>query len=304
MPMLLWRRLLHGVCRSFARPDWEQALGVDWTERIMTTTVSDDFHEKQGRSTGRWVVRDGVGKLAVYLKRHYRLPWWRGVLATLFPTRAWAPALQERDNLIWAARHGLSVPAPVAAAEYTGPWFRLQSVLAVEELYEMLPLHQAIPLAAQRLAPDCFRQWKRQLAEELAHMARALHQRSRYHKDLYLCHFFLPRSDIDTWDPSRRHSLRGHLHMIDLHRLRHHPLTWLLWQWKDLAQLLYSSECPGVEPRDRVRFWRIYRGNTPRTCWTRWAEWFIRLKWLRYRDHNRKRALRFAHESAQKKEAA
>ncbi len=49
----LWRRLLLGAQRLWARADWEGFAGPGWSERIMALDVTDDFHEKQGRSTGR-----------------------------------------------------------------------------------------------------------------------------------------------------------------------------------------------------------------------------------------------------------
>ena len=121
----------------------------------MAVAVTDRFHAKQGRSTGRWILQArrraaGARRLSVYLKRHYELPWWRGLLASLWPGRGWSPAMQEWQHLEWARRQGVPVPAVVAAAEYIGPWGGLQSFLAVEELAGMLPLHEAIPLAAVR----------------------------------------------------------------------------------------------------------------------------------------------------------
>src|ERR1700677_765474 len=140
----LWRRLVHGERRLRQRSDWSALVGLDWAERIMDVNLTDDFHAKQGRSTGRWVLHAGERRLAVYLKRHYRLPRWHGLLATLWPSKGWSPGIQEADHLDWARRHGLPVPAVVAAGESIGPWGKLQSFLAVEELTDMLPLHQAI----------------------------------------------------------------------------------------------------------------------------------------------------------------
>jgi heptose I phosphotransferase len=131
-----------------------------------------------------------------------------------------------------------------------------------------------------------------------------LHRRRRYHKDLYLCHFYLPQTDCEHWDPRQTPSFRERLHLIDLHRLGHHPWNWPTWQLKDLAQLLFSADVSGIEPRDRVLFWRLYRGGGPRSRLLRWAEWCIRLKWLRYRDHNRKLERRSRQQAERKKVAA
>src|SRR5262249_10822174 len=76
-----WHRLLHGTERHYARADWEAYVGAGWVQRMMDIAATDDFHAKQGRSTCRVVLERAGGRLAVYLKRHYRLPRWRGVLA-------------------------------------------------------------------------------------------------------------------------------------------------------------------------------------------------------------------------------
>jgi heptose I phosphotransferase len=270
------------------QPDWPLLAGADWPERVMDIEVTDRFHAKQGRSTGRWVLPglDGRPGLVVYLKRHYQLSWWHGLLATLFPGAGWSPAMQEWKNLEWARRQGLPVPRPVAAVEYVGPWGRLRSMLAVEELTGMLPLHEAVPLASRRLAPPAFRRWKRGLIEELARLTRLLHDRRRFHKDLYLCHFYIP--EVDTAGVPA--SWRGRVHLIDLHRLAHHPWTWRLWQVKDLAQLLYSSEVEGVDDRDRLWFWRAYLGPGPGRAFDGWLRAAVLLKWRRYQRHNARRA--------------
>jgi heptose I phosphotransferase len=286
----LWRRLAGGVRRLRQRADWAAFAGADWADRIMGVAVTDRFHAKQGRSTGRWVLDlpvppgEPARRLTVYLKRHYELPWWQGWLAALWPRGDWSPAMQEWRHLEWARRQGLPVPRAVAAAEYLGPWGRLQSFLAVEELADMVPLNEAIPLAAARLDPPTYRRWKQGLLAEMARLARLLHDRRCFHKDLYLCHFYVARGDtqgVPAW--------RGRVYLIDLHRLARHSWTWRLWQVKDLAQLLYSSEVAGVTARDRLAFWRAYRHAGPRRASDRWLRRWIVLKWRRYRRHNARR---------------
>jgi heptose I phosphotransferase len=317
-PPSLWRRLLHGWRRLRQRADWENLVSATlaragiptrerpdhWVDHIFEIAVTDRFHAKQGRSTGRWFLtappdeanETNPSGLVVYLKRHYQLPWWQGWLATFWPRADQSAAFQEWDHLEWARRQGVPVPAPVAAGEFLRPWGRLQSFLAVEELTDMLPLNEAIPQAAGRLSPDEFRRWKRGLVAEMARLARLLHDRRRFHKDLYLCHFYIHQCDLagipaEGW--------RGRVWMIDLHRLGHHPWTWRMWQWKDLAQLLYSSEIPGINTRDQVLFWRYYRGLGPRTRADRWLRRCVLFKWHRYRQHNLRRKARLRNEMAQ-----
>jgi heptose I phosphotransferase len=267
--------------RLWHRPDWEQFAGSGWADRILTVAVTDRFHAKQGRSTGRWVLHGDGRRLAVYLKRHYRLPWCLGWLAALWPEADWSPALREWHHLERARRLGLPVPAAVAAGEFNGPWGRLQSFLAVEELTGMLPLHEAIPAAANHLAADDFDRWKRGLAVELARLARRLHDGRYFHKDLYLCHFYIPE------EATRTHpTWRECVHVIDLHRLGRHPWTWRVWQVKDLAQLAFSSEIDGVEGRDRLRFWRAYLGAVRQAHAARWLRRLVLFKWRRYGRHN------------------
>jgi heptose I phosphotransferase len=283
MKETFWQRLARGVRRVRQRPDWLQFAGPNWVDGIMAAAVTDRFHTKQGRSTGRWIVQVENRRLAVYLKRHYRLPWWRGLLALVWPNRGWSPALQEWRHLQWAQARGLPVPHAVAAAEFIGPWGKLQSFLAVEELVDMLPLHEAIPLAANTLKPKSFQHWKKGLANELARLTRNLHHQHFFHKDLYLCHFFIPQSLIHITPP-----WRDRVHMIDFHRLSHHRWTWRFWQLKDLGQLVYSSEIPGIDVRDRLRFWRAYLGPEFRARRRRWLRRLVILKWRQYRKHNQK----------------
>src|SRR5262249_30819137 len=106
MLIALCRRLLRGAHRLCARADWAEVAGADWPTRIMQVAATDDFHQKQGRSTGRLLLERDGRRLTVYLKRHYRLPRWRGVCAALWPGGNWSPAFQERKRLAWAAAQG------------------------------------------------------------------------------------------------------------------------------------------------------------------------------------------------------
>jgi len=282
MKETFWLRLFRGVRRLCQRADWLHFVGPTWADRIMGLDIADRFHAKQGRSIARWALRHENRTLTVYLKRHYQLPRWRGLLATVWPDAGWSPAVQEWRHLEWAKARGMPVPAAVAAGEYIGPWGRLQSFLAVEELTDMLPLHEAVPASAARLDADAFCKWKRTLSAEMARLTRALHARRYFHKDLYLCHFYIPRRCTQEV-PS---CWQDQVHLIDLHRLHRHRVNWRFWQMKDLAQLRYSSDMPGIRARGRLRFWRGYLGPEGRGWPVALLRFCILVKWRRYRRHN------------------
>lgn len=281
----LWRRLTSGACRLRQHGDWQAYAGAGWPERIMDLPASDRHHAKQGRSIGRVLLVTSHGRQVVYLKRHYQLPWWQGWLAVLAPGASWSPAFQEWDHLEWARRQGFPVPRTPAAGQFLLPGGRLQSFLAVEELTGMLPLHEAIPLAARRLDARTFAAWKRGLVTEVARLARTLHGLRHFHKDLYLCHFYVAESDITA--PPR--DWVGRVHLIDLHRLAGHRWTWPWWQAKDLGQLLYSSAVEGVTPRDRLRFWAEYTRGCPGGLLQRWVRQIVLLRARNYHGHNRRK---------------
>ena len=279
-----WHRLMKGTRRVWCRLEWRALAGDQWDERIMSMPVTDRSHAKQGRSTGRVILRNQFGRMVVYLKRHRRLAWWRRALATFWPDHGWSPAFAEWRHLQWAETLGIRVPEPVAAGEFVGPGFRLESFIAIKELTGMSPLHEAIPGAEFALAASAFRSWKQKVVAEAARLTRILHQAKRYHKDLYLCHFFA----FDSLDPNAHQE--GRVALIDLHRLGYHPWTSWHWQVKDLAQLLYSSDIAGIDRRDRLRFLQLYLGRRKLDSNGRRLMHRVLAKAARYHRHNSKRA--------------
>jgi heptose I phosphotransferase len=272
---------MHGAKRFWMRADWPRFAGAGWEERIMHLHLTDRLHEKQGRSIVRWQLRSGSEGLTVYLKRHYRLPRWLGWLSLLFPRKSWSPAAQEWHHLERARQLGIPVPEAIAAGEWIGRWGKLRSFLAVKELTGMLPLHEAIPTAAKRLAPAAFTAWKRGMLAEIARLVRLLHEQNWFHKDLYLCHFYVAENDIrnDFGDWKNR------VYLIDFHRLARHRWTRKFWQLKDLAQLLYSSEVEGMSAADGREFWQQYTGGHSHHWLGRLVTWKAR----HYRNHNSKK---------------
>jgi heptose I phosphotransferase len=245
----------------------------------MTLESLDHLHAKQGRSTARVRFDSGAESLSVYLKRHYRLPWPNRLAALIHPGGRHSPASAEWAHLERAKALGIAVPEVVAVGEWVGPWGALKSYLMVAELVGYAPLHEAVPELARSLEPAAFASFKRALVVEMAGIAARLHEAHAFHKDLYLCHFFLDRGPDAL--PDRR------LCLIDLHRLAVHRWTAPRWRWKDLGQLLFSTlGVAGIDNRDRLRFWMHYRRRS-KMLLPDLQRRFIRGKASLYLAHNR-----------------
>jgi heptose I phosphotransferase len=278
----LWQRWSSGIGWAWINEHYRARLPEDLISQVMTLESRDRFHAKQGRSTARVVLMRAGRPLAVYLKRHFRLPWPARLAALLDPGGRHSPAAAEWAHLERARAMGIDVPVVVAAGECIGPHARLRSFLMLAELSGSEAVNELLPGLARKLDPKAFASVKCRLIAEMARITATLHNSSVFHKDLYLCHFFLDAVTIDQHGQATRVSL------IDLHRLTEHVHWRAWWRWKDLGQLLYSTYgVDGITDVDRLRFWQIYC----RSVGIRWPGWharMIRLRAARYREHNRK----------------
>jgi len=272
-----WHRLVRGSRWTWIDERFRAVLPADIDTRVMTLESRDRFHAKQGRSTARVVFHGASGPLSVYLKRHDRLPWRSRLAALIDPGGRHTPGAAEWSHLERVRALGIAVPEVVAAGERIGPWGRLQSFLMIADLVGCEPLHEAIPALVRRRDPRTFASWKRALIAAMAEITATLHRADLFHKDLYLCHFFV--------DPER-HADEMRLTLIDLHRLGQHPRWPERWRRKDLGQLLYSTYgVEGIDDRDRLRFWKHYRAHLGLRRLRRQAR-MIALKAARYHAHN------------------
>ena len=188
----------------------------------MDVPVTDRFHAKQGRSTGRLhSARTAMPALAVYLKRHYRLPWWRGLLAPLWPGGGWSPALQEWQHLERArwrgGRAGAASRSRPASSSARGAGCRASS--PSRSCTTCCRCTRRSRSAMRSSTRPTFARWKRGLIAEMARLAALLHGRRWFHKDLYLCHFYIARAD----HRAAARMAGATVAMIDLHRLASIP---------------------------------------------------------------------------------
>lgn len=282
----LWDRLVRGVRWTWIDERYRAALPDDLAENAMAIESRDRYHAKQGRATARVVFHpqhpesSRAKSLSVYLKRHFTLPWPARLAAIVNPGGSHTPGAAEWRHLERARSLGIPVPEVVAAGERIGPWGKLQSFLMVADLTGCRALNEVMGDLQNRFDPQTFARLKRLVAIEMARIASSLHRARMFHKDLYLCHFFL---DLDRL---AQNPLDVRLVLIDLHRLEEHKFWPDRWRWKDLGQLLYSTRgVPGIGARDCLRFWRFYRRGVVLRS-PKWQARMVELKAGRYFAHN------------------
>ena len=116
----------------------------------------------------------------------------------------------------------------------------------------------------------------------MARITATLHAARVFHKDLYLCHFFLDPDRVDRTPDMPRLSL------IDLHRLEEHRLWPDWWRWKDLGQLLFSTTASPASPTATVCDSGGFTADASESSRPRWHARMVRLRAARYLEHNRK----------------
>jgi heptose I phosphotransferase len=246
------------------------ASSLDSYEAIAAWNPTDDFIAKQGRSTGRYRIEVGGRGMNLYVKKHMRLSWWQRKFAAAKTFQG--PS--EQANIERVAALGVRVPETIfAGADGAATCASLFATRALDG-YSPLHLYIAGPLA--KLSADARRRRKQALVRRLVDIGRRLHDARLYHRDFYLCHFYL-RDDADCEDGFD-------LVLIDLGRLLESRLS--RWKIKDLAGLLFSSEVAGVTRTDRMRFFKQYVGIAKLDAGAKRLARRIEAKAERYRRHN------------------
>ncbi|ORU90286.1 MAG: lipopolysaccharide kinase [Cycloclasticus sp. symbiont of Poecilosclerida sp. M] len=117
---------------------------------------------------------------------------------------------------------------------------------------------------------------KRALIKCVATITRQLHDNGINHRDLYICHFLLKESDLESVQQVEELPL----YLIDLHRVQMRKEVPERWRVKDLAALYFSSMGIGFTKRDFYRFIQVYSDKSLsaelKSNESRWAKVFAK----------------------------
>jgi len=221
------------------------------------------YREGFGRSTVRVELPDPDGgpPRAVYVKRYTRIPWWMRLRRTFSLNPPVSQARHEMRGIVRLADLGIASMRCVAVGEALPRRGRRErSCVVTEEVAGATQADEYFEAVfAGPLSPEQ-RAAKRDLIARIADLARRMHAANLSHRDFYLCHILVRRTE--GGEPV--------LHLIDLQRLTHHRRgIGRRWVVKDLAALLFSSQpgpatgirSPLFTNADRLRFARLYFGT-------------------------------------------
>jgi heptose I phosphotransferase len=122
--------------------------------------------------------------------------------------------------------------------------------------------------------------WKKQpplfiekvtLIKKLASISYHLHQNGINHRDYYLCHFLLDKTQWQNF--TKNTPLR--LFLIDLHRVQLRKKTPFRWLVKDIGGLYFSALHIGLSKRDCFRFMKIYHRGSLREVLQQYSQFWI-----------------------------
>ncbi len=130
----------------------------------------------------------------------------------------------------------------------------LESFVITESLEPAVSLED-LSLEWTTKKPDL--KFKRALIRRVAEITRQLHDNGINHRDLYICHFLLKESDLESLQSAGELPL----YLIDLHRVQIRKKVPERWRVKDLAALCFSSMNIGFTRRDFYRFIEVYSGK-------------------------------------------
>lgn len=206
----------------------------------------ETYRELENRRTQKILL----GNKHYFLKQHFGVGW-KEIFKNILQLRL--PVISAKNEWLAITRlHTLGIPTLNVVGYGRRGWdpAHMQSFLMTEELPEHISLEDFCKNWKTN-PPDFL--FKQKLLNEVARIAKTIHQNGINHRDFYICHFLLTKPYSD-----------GKLYLIDLHRAQIRRETPVRWIIKDLAGLYFSSKDIGLTTRDLLRFMKEYRNKSLR----------------------------------------
>lgn len=223
-----------------------------WQGKDVFAEVQQLHGEVARAAPGRQTLRFELAGRAYYRKLHTGVGWGE-IIKNLIRLRL--PVIGARNE--WLALNKLAelkVPSltPVAYGEQkTNPATRL-SFIVTRELADTIKLDAYLRSNLHKKHISFSE--KTVLIEEVARIARTIHQHGINHRDLYLCHFLLRQESMPAYSWGKKPII----HLVDLHRAQIRKKVPARWLIKDIGSIYFSAMGLGLSQFDIYRFMKAY----------------------------------------------
>lgn len=181
-----------------------------------------------------------------FIKQHYGVGWGEVFKNLLSFKKPVLSAMTEVNAIRELSVNGISTTPLVAFGERGYNPAKMQSFVMTEDLGEIITLEDFC--ASWRDNPPDPR-FKAMLIKALAELAGKLHAAGLCHRDFYLCHFVIKKSDFNAGNLN--------LILIDLHRMLFKQAPNGKVAMKDIAALVFSAKDCGFNDED----WALFKAH-------------------------------------------
>lgn len=232
---------------------------------------------------GRKTLQFSLNGQSYFIKQHFGVGWAEIVKNLLSFKKPILSALTEVYAIQQLDALGIATTPLVAYGQRGANPATLQSFVVTADLGEIVSLED---YCADWIQHPPTTSHKQALIIALARLAATLHGAGLCHRDFYLCHFVLKKSEL----------AQGlvNLYLIDLHRVLPGQSPHGNAVMKDIASLLFSSRDAGFDESDWTLFKQHYLPQSP-AFWSKARE---RADKLYAKFHSRKFQARLAREKS------
>jgi heptose I phosphotransferase len=260
-------------------PDFitQQLKGPNFFEAMMRLQ-GKAFRNVPGRKT----MRVEIGGKSYFIKQHFGVGWTE-IFKNLVSFKA--PIIGAMTEVVAIQKLAeIGIPSTPLVAYGQQGWnpAYTKSFVMTEDLGEIVSLEE---LCADWSKNPPALSVKAAIIKVIAQLAAKFHGAGLCHRDFYLCHFVIKKSDLNQG--------RYQFHLIDLHRVLQHQSPTGKTVMKDMAGLMFSS-IDSFEITDWELFKQFYLPQTADF----WAQVEARAKKLYQKFHSAKFQKRLAEEKS------
>lgn len=241
-----------GMKTSLVVPEHiKQHLHRDTFEALMCLQ-GKAFRDVRGRKT----IQVNLNNKSYFIKQHFGVGWAEIFKNLTTLKRPILGAMTEVNAIQKLDAIGIATTPLVAYGQQGGSPASMRSFVMTEDLGDIVSLEDLFAESkGDELQPNPLdAAFKQQLIMAMAQLAAKLHSAGLCHRDFYLCHLVLKKSELAQQ--------KINLILIDLHRMLMHQPNNGSAVLKDIAGLMFSAKDYGFTAQDWLLFKQHYLPQT------------------------------------------